>query len=180
MKTVFTSMCAMAALVAALCVSPVQAADVSVTVTILSVSVEVTSGSPVAFGVVALSSTTRSSTAVVITNTGNVPETYSLSLTDPVADWTFHATTPGADVYVLSAMFSTAAPGATFGAEDALTDTPAPCTATDFGNGTAGESGLTVAASAARNLWFEFQAPTGTSSYAQKTITVTITAADAS
>jgi hypothetical protein len=179
MRSVLLSICTMAALVAALWVSPVHAADVSVTVTILSVSVEVTSGDPVAFGIVATSSTTRSTVAVVITNTGNVPETYSLSLTDPVA-WTFHATTPGADVYVLSAMFSTAAPGATFGAEDALTDTPAPCTATDFGNGTAGQSGLTVAASAARNLWLQFDAPTSTSSYAQQSITVTITAADAS
>ena len=179
MRTIFTSMCAIATLVAALWVSPVQAADVTVTVTILSVSVSVTSGSPVAFGIVAASSTTRSTVAAVITNDGNVPETYSLSLTEPVA-WTYHPTTPGANVYVLSAMFSTAAPGATFGAEDALTTTPDPCTATTFGNGTAGQSGLAVAATAARNLWLQFDAPTSTSSYAQQSITVTITAADAS
>ena len=180
MRTTFTSMCAMAALVAALWVSPVLAADVTVTATILSVSVSVTSGSPVAFGIVAASSTTRSTVAAVIANDGNVDETYSLSLTDPVADWTFHATTPGANVYVLSAMFSTAAPGAAFGAEDALTDTPAACTAAKFGNTAAAESGLVVPESEARNLWLEFKAPTITSSYAQKTITVTITAADAS
>jgi hypothetical protein len=175
MRTIFTSMCAMAALVAALWVSPVQAADVTVTVTILTVSVEVTSGSPYGFGIVATSSTTIS-TAVVITNTGNVPETYSLNLTDPT-DWTFHATTPGAEVYVLSAMFSTAAPGATFGAEDALTDVSLACTAAKFGNTVAGESGLAVAASAARNLWLQFAAPTSTAHYTQETILVTITAA---
>ena len=179
MRTTFTSMCAMAALVAALWVSPVLAADVTVTATILSVSVSVTSGSPVAFGIVAASSTTRSTVAAVLANDGNVAETYSLSLTDPT-DWTFHATTPGVDVYVLSAMFSTAAPGAAFGAEDALTDTPAACTAAKFGNTAAAESGLVVPESEARNLWLEFKAPTTTSSYAQKTITVTITAADAS
>ncbi|MCX6832130.1 MAG: hypothetical protein NT028_08370 [candidate division Zixibacteria bacterium] len=176
MRTVFLSMCAMAALVAALWVSPVQAADVTVTATILSVSVSVTSGSPVAFGIVAASSTTRSTVAAVIANDGNVNETYSLSLTDPVADWTA-AATAGANEYVLSAMFSTAAPGATFGAEDVLAlAPPVACTATVFGNTVAGESGLVVPMSEARNLWLEFKAPTTTSSYAQKTITVTITA----
>jgi hypothetical protein len=73
-------------------------------------------------------------------------------------------------------MFSTAAPGATFGAEDALTTGSTTCTATALGNGVAGESGAAVPTTEVRNLWFQFEAPTSTTTYTAKSITVTITA----
>ncbi len=184
MKTVFSSMCAMAALVAVLWVSPVQAAgtaDVTVTVTLSGVSVNVTSGGLVAFGTVgtplALGSTTVSGTAIVVNNDGEGTETYSLSLTSATtpAGWTV-GNPANLNEYQLSAMFSTAAPGATFGAEDVLTTIPTACTATDFGNGTAGQSGASVLTTANRNLWLQLEAPATSTTLAQRSITVTITA----
>ena len=174
MKTLFSSMCAMTALVAILWVSPVQAVDypINVTVTLSGVSVNVQG--TYAFGTRATSSATVS-TVINVTNDGDAAETYSLSLTEPVA-WTHHATTPGANVYVLSAQFNSTAPavGDFVDANHAVTDTPAASSVTKFAG--ADETGLAVAASGVRHLWLKFEAPTSTSSYAQQTITLTLTA----
>ena len=95
MRTIFTSMLAMAALVAALWVSPVQAAgsgDVTVTVTLSSASVAVTDAS-IAVGTAgtpaAMSTTYNSAAAIHVTNNSSpgIAQTYSLNLTNP-GTWT--------------------------------------------------------------------------------------------
>jgi hypothetical protein len=177
MKNLFTSMLAMAALVAALWVSPVQAAitgTVTLTVTFEGPSVTVASGGTHAAGTVAASSVNDFPVAV-ITNNGTVTQTYSLHVSDEGADWTVGPAV-GLDVYVVNAMFSTADPGATFDANDDLTNGAVACNGTKFDNGTPAQSGVAVPTTESRNLWLQFIAPSSTTSLAEQTIVVTVTA----
>jgi hypothetical protein len=148
-------------------------ATITVTVTIQNLSVAATG--PIAFGTVASGSQTVSTGAATVTNDGNVTETYSLSLTNP-GGWTAVQSAPAAEQYALLAKFNSAAPGAgTFTYLDhALSTTSVACSATKFAGD---QTGLSVPASAARSLWFRFNAPTSTIVTTQQTITVTVTAA---
>ncbi len=156
------------------CTSAVQAANpatIDVTVTIQNLSISTTG--PIAYGVVATSSTTVSASASTVTNDGNVTETYDVKLTDP-AGWTATAAAPGAETYRLSAQFNAAQPtGGSFAADHDLTTTDQTSSATIFAGD---QTGLSVAASAARSLWFKFEAPTSTTVTTEQTITVTLTA----
>ena len=148
-------------------------ATISVTVTIQNLSVSATG--PIGFGTVLASSETVSGSASTVTNDGNVTETYSLSLTNP-AGWTAVQAAPAAEQYALLAQFNSAAPTAvsfTY-ADHALSTTSTASSATKFAGN---QTGLSVAALAARSLWFRFNAPTSTTVTTQQTITVTVTAA---
>lgn len=162
-------------LVLVFCASAVHAANpatIDVTVTVQNLSISTTG--PIAFGTVAVSSTTVSSGASTVTNDGNVTETYDLKLTDP-AGWTAVSGAPGAEEYRLSAQFNAAQPTAvSFAADHDLTTTDQTSSATIFAGD---QTGLSVAASGARSLWFKFESPTSTVVSAQQTITVTLTAA---
>lgn len=155
-------------------VSDVRAANpatIDVTVTIQSLSISTTG--PIAYGVVTSSSTTVSASASTVTNDGNVTETYDLKLTDP-GGWTATSGAPGSETYRLSAQFNAAQPTAgSFAADHDLTTTDQTSSATIFAGD---QTGLSVAASAARSLWFKFEAPTSTTVSTQQTITVTLTA----
>ena len=157
------------------CASAVHAinpATIDVTVTIQNLSVSATG--PIAFGTVGVSSTTVSSAASTVTNDGNVTETYDLKLTNP-GGWTATSAAPGSETYRLSAQFNVAAPTAvSFGASHDLTTADQTSSGTIFAGD---QTGLSVAASAARSLWFKFEAPTSTSVSTEQTITVTVTAA---
>ena len=148
-------------------------ATISVTVTIQNLSVSATG--PVAFGTVVAGSQTVSGAGSTVTNDGNVTETYSISLTNP-STWTAVQAAPSsAEEYALLAQFSSAAPTAasfTY-ANFALSTTPVTCSATKFAGD---QTGLSVAASGTRSLWFRFNAPTSTSVTTQQNITVTLTA----
>lgn len=146
-------------------------ATIDVTVTIQTLSVSATG--PVAFGMVVTSSTTVSSGSSTVTNDGNGTETYDIKLTDP-GGWTAVSGAPGAEEYRLSAQFNSAQPtSGSFGADHDLTTTDQTCSATIFAGD---QTGLSVAASGTRLLWFKFEAPASTVVVAQQTITVTITA----
>lgn len=151
----------------------------NVTVTKSALTVAVTATSPIAFGTVTASSTTVSVSASTVTNQGNETQTYSLSLTNPTG-WTAVQAVPAAGEYCLSAMFGTAQPAASsfsYANHALATGAPGPaCTATKFGNGTAGESGLSVPATETRSLWFKFEAPASTTVSGEQSITVTVTA----
>jgi hypothetical protein len=174
MKTIFVTMCAMAALMAALWVSPVQANDITVTVTVQGASISVTGG-PIAYGTVATSSTTVS-TELTVTNTGSGDETYSLSLANP-ANWTAVQVAPGAETYCLSAMFNSDNAGTFVRADHALSTTPVASGVVTTGKFAGDESGAAVPAAGVRHLWLALEAPTSTTHYTQQSITVTITAA---
>ncbi|KPJ59749.1 MAG: hypothetical protein AMJ46_09630 [Latescibacteria bacterium DG_63] len=149
--------------------------NISVTVTIENVSVSTTG--PIDFGVVTAGSATVSTVSSTVTNDGNVDETYSLNLTDP-ATWTAVQAAPGNEEYCLSAMFNSAQPlvGDFAYADHALSTTSTSCSATQFAGDQTGE---TVSATATRDLWFKFEAPSATTVTTQQTIVVTVTAAAA-
>lgn len=148
-------------------------ATITVTVTIQNLSVS--ASGPIAFGTVTAGSQTVSSGASTVTNDGNSPETFWLSLTDP-GGWTAVQSAPGAEEYALLAKFNSGAPGAgTFTYVDHALSTVS--TASSGSKFAGDETGLSVAAAATRSLWFRFNAPTSTVVTAQQTITVTVTAA---
>jgi len=156
--------------------SAIQAANpatINVTVTIQNLSVSATG--PIAFGVVVTSSVTVSTDSSHVINDGNVTETYWLHLTDP-AGWTAVQAAPGSEEYCLSAQFNSDQPlsGDFTYADHALSTTSTACSATKFAGD---QTGLSVAVSGARYLWFKFEAPTSTAVTTQQTIVVTITAA---
>lgn len=149
-------------------------ATITVTVTIQNLSVS-TSGA-IAFGIVTAGSETVSGSASTVTNDGNSTETFSLSVTNP-ATWIAVQAAPAlAEEYALSAQFNSGAPAAasfTY-ANHALSTTSTASSATKFAGG---QTGLSVAASATRSLWFRFNAPISTVVTAQQSLTVTVTAA---
>jgi hypothetical protein len=156
---------------AALAANP---ATISVTVTIQNLSVSATG--PIAFGTVTAASENVSSSGSTVTNDGNVSETLSLSLTNP-STWTAVQAAPSsAEEYALLAKFNSSAPtAASFAYSDhALSTTSTASSATKFAGN---QTGVSVAASGTRSLWFRFNAPTSTSVTTQQTITVTVTAA---
>lgn len=147
-------------------------ATITVTVTIQNLSVS--TGGPIAFGTVTAGSQSVSGAGSTVTNDGNVTETFSLSLTNP-GGWTAVAAAPASEQYALLAQFNSGAPtSASFTyANHALSTTSVGASGTVFAGDT---NGLSVAASAARNLWFRFDAPSSTSVSSQQSITVTVTA----
>lgn len=156
--------------------SVIQAANpatINVTVTVQNISVSATG--PIAFGTVNTASTTVNATASTVTNDGNVTETYSLNLTDP-GGWTAVQAAPAGEEYCLSAQFNSTEPTAvsfTY-ADHALSTSSTACSASKFAGD---QTGLSVAASATRSLWFKFEAPSSTAVVTEQTIVVTVTAA---
>jgi hypothetical protein len=148
-------------------------ATITVTVTIQNLSVSTTG--PVAFGTVVASSATVATDSSRVINSGNVAETYSLNLTDP-SGWTAVQAAPGSEQYALSARLNSTRPvvGDFTYANHALRTTPDACTVTKFAGD---QTGVSVAAGAARNLWLKFEAPVSTSVTTEQTIVVTVTAA---
>lgn len=136
------------------------------------------------FGGLNTSISSNSATALVITNdSGSLVETYTMLAGNAVSDtggtnWTL-AGSPGSDIYSLAAQFSTARPdnvGGTWASDD-LTAGAQTCSATLFGNGTAGESGVDVSptgGSNTRNLWFRIQTPTAVTDATSHTATITL------
>ncbi len=154
-------------------IQAINPATINVTVTVQNISVSATG--PIAFGTVNTASTTVNSTASTVTNDGNVTETYSLNLTDP-GGWTAVQAAPVAEEYCLSAQFNSTEPTAvSFTYTDhALSTSSTACTASKFAGD---QTGVSVAASATRSLWFKFEAPSSTVVVTEQTIVVTVTAA---
>ena len=138
------------------------------------------------FGTLSANSTSVSATAVTVTNDSDgYSESYKMKATD-TANWTLVAT-PDEDKFCLAAQFSTARPTDADGSwtDDSLTTTDQNCSATTFGNGTAGEAGINIPANAGsgsnRSLWFRIKTPktVKTGAGTEQTSTVTVTAMQA-
>lgn len=127
------------------------------------------------FGIVPVSSTTVSASAVTVQNNGTgVTETYRLHLTEP-ANWT-HVNDPtpvGSDTYHLNAMFNTVAPLVWTTANTYLDTADRISSAVVFAGN---QNGLQRPWNDIVNLWFRFYAPTLDTSGVQQTINITITA----
>jgi len=146
----------------------------NITVTVMIQNLSVSTTGPIDFGVVTAGSATVSTVSSTVTNAGNVAETYSVNLTNP-GGWTAVQAAPGSEEYCLGAMFNSAQPasGGFVYADHALTTTPTSCSATKFAGN---ETGVSVPASAARHLWFKFEAPSATTVTNQQTVVATVTA----
>ncbi len=133
------------------------------------------------FGALAVNFSSVSLTALTITNnSAGLVETYTMIAGNAVSDsggtnWTL-ASSAGSDQYALAGQFSTAQPNnldANWASDD-LTSSAVVCTSTQFGNGTAGESGAAVAPSAARSLWLRIKTPTQVNDAGSHTATITV------
>ena len=132
-----------------------QNEDITITVSMASTLSVSLSGNSIALGAVAPGSTTISSPAIVVTNDGSgQAEVFSHSHSTS-GDWTSSTTTPGADTFVLNAIFRADAPGFVH-VDSAVSDS--------------------VAYGDSRSLDFQFLAPTSSASTAEQAITVTVTA----
>jgi hypothetical protein len=117
-----------------------------------------------------------SSSAVIVTNSGNVSENYVLRATTATAGTPcIIGSTPGADRFVLQSIFHPSQPSSeNFASEDVLTVNNQSASSTIFSAGS--ETGVNVDLNAARNLWFQIQTPTGISTDQEQIFKVTITA----
>ncbi len=135
------------------------------------------------FGALTPNVSSNSATAIVVTNPGatGIVETYTLLAGNAISDaggtnWTLAAST-GTDQYMLGAQFSTARPANIDGdwdATDYMTGVAQAATATRFGNGSAPESGASVAPAATRNLWFRIHTPDAITDTGAHTAQVTL------
>ena len=148
-----------------------QSDTVTITVTISqTIGVEITE-SAYDFGTLSSGATAVSTSWLTVTNTGTgINETYSLSCSD-TADWTC-GSSPGNEIFVLSAKFNSISP-ASFGANDILSTTPVAADGTLFAGD---ETGADVPHTEVRHLWLQLQTPTTTASSAQQSTVLTITA----
>lgn len=153
-----------------------ETADITVTVTIQNLSLNLSSNTW-ALGTLAAGSTTQMTEAndITVTNDGNVSEDFTLRLTNPAA-WTAGAAA-AADTYVLSGVFCAAAdaPGGTdFTADDIVTTSTQTATAGVFGYAGGSDDGVSVSASGSVDLWLEFAAPTSSTDFTEQMITMTV------
>lgn len=114
-------------------------------------------------GLTAMNQTIAISTSIIVTNTGNVTETYFLSATTTTAGspWKI-ALTPSSDQYSMwTVVNSTQAATADYTAGSRLLDSEQPCTAGTFTMGN--QSCVQVPAGATRTIWVQVATPKATS-----------------
>jgi hypothetical protein len=152
------------------------AANYALTVTTLmpvQLGVEMTTRTLTLPGLTDMNETIVITTSTVLTNTGNVDETYWVSATTITAGspWQI-AATAAVDVYTLWAVVnSTQAGTVDFTAAHKLSDTAAACAAGVF---TMGNSNcVQVPVGATRTMWFQIATPLATSTAAAQDIRIT-------
>jgi hypothetical protein len=127
-----------------------------------------------------------STAGCTVTNTGSTTESYNLQLTAYPAGWTVleAAGNPAAEQMKLLALFTSSNPPAAGSFSDAAAEDVVKQTGTTNASGTvyalntegASVQGFNCTASAARQLWFKFIAPSATVLTTQQWLTVTVTA----
>lgn len=153
-----------------------SSANVTVTVTIQNLSVSL-SDANWSIGTISASSVVdmTSSQKITVTNDGNVPENFTLRLTDPTG-WTA-GSTAGAEIYVMKGLFvgtSDSVVTANFGGDDVITTTPQTATTAVFNYAGSSANGASVPPLGARALWLQFSAPTATSVDTSQSIVITV------
>ena len=133
----------------------------------------VTAGVGYNFGQVNLNSTTLSTAAIVVTNTGSVFEFFSLSVSSPTSgSWSPNSTAPGVDTFVLSGLFAGSQPAQGSGSFTALTNTAPTASGALYG-----QASTKTANGGTQKLWLQFQMPTSLNSggTGQQTMTLRVT-----
>lgn len=161
-------------------------AGISVTVTVQVLSLSVVDGT-IAFTTVAPGSNTVAAEKQVVTNDGNVSETYTIRLTTiDVYTVGETETAAGVNTFVLQALFTGsagAAPlSANFGADLPADDDVVKASASQTASTTvyawtgSTANGASVAPSAVRDLYLKYSAPTSVTTGLEENLTVTLTA----
>jgi len=179
---------AVACVLAALPAAAAPTAGITITVTISNLSVTVTDGA-IGFGTVSFGSNTVNGEKQVVTNNGNVAETYTIRST--AADLLTVGeteTAAGANTFVLQALFTGSAGVAPasgdFGADAGTADDVVKSSGAQTASATtyawtgSTANGSSVPATGVRDLYFKYSAPTSDSvtGGAQEDLTVTVTA----
>lgn len=144
-------------------------------VPILSISVSTATYN---FGEIPVSSSAVSITSVIVTNNGNVNQTYSLrcSTSNP-GHLSPIVTSPGWDEFRLSTIFNSTATSGDFAQNDALTLESQTSSGSVFAKDEEGDqTGVNVPVDEDRNLWLKFESPWKTAETAEQEITITISA----
>lgn len=120
-----------------------------------------------------------------VKNDGSVIETFTLGIEGPSSPsgW-ITGSLPGDDTYVMKGLFGPTSgnPTGLFSSDDIIgMGAPSATTTTQFGDLSLIPNGVSVEVNGERGLWFEFQAPTSTSSGGQEqSITITVGAQEPS
>ena len=182
MKRLWLGLLALASLAFAVPAQAASSVSLDITVQIAATKSLSVSATFYDFGAQTVSATTETLTAITVTNnSGALVETYAITganapSQDAGTTWNLNASSVGTDQYMLAAQFSTAQPSnldASWAADD-LTTSAQVCSATVFGNGTAGQSGLSVLPSATRSLWFRMKTPSAISDAGAHKATLTL------
>ncbi|PIY17165.1 MAG: hypothetical protein COZ15_03380, partial [Elusimicrobia bacterium CG_4_10_14_3_um_filter_49_12_50_7] len=137
------------------------------------------------FGEVDVSSQAVSTTTIIVTNTGNVAETYSIKGSSAVnvvgggVPWTLSDTVGNDKFSLYTAFYGVQVSTSDFNADDRLTYNYQECTADVFSiSGGDTQTGVAVAKDAERKIWIMIKMPTGVTTSAQKKATVTVLAGE--
>jgi len=174
----------MLALALALCtISPAWAATGTVDLTITPIctrGITVALAAPTAYDFVsvAFNTTTHSTRAVAVTNTGTCKDTWQLQAADVTGtnNWTI-GSAAAANTYVLRSVFNSGMPGSSAftASEDDLTGSLADCVLNGKFETSSGQACQLVNPAGSANMWFQLVTPTSTNDTGiQHTIRVTV------
>jgi len=131
---------------------------------------------PYDFTTVNIAGTTVSTSAIVVNNSGNVSETYSLSVATTGAQtvWSVGTTVPSYNTFVLFGGFNSAQPlWSNFIAGDVVISTPTAASPTVYA---LNQTGYRTLATSSTDLWLRLDMPLTTSTTIQQLMSVTVSA----
>lgn len=123
------------------------------------------------FGTVNLGATTQSTSAIVLTNSGNVAEYFSMAISNTSGGWSAVSAVPGTDQFRMTALLNTGTQPVLGSITDALTNPPVPGAAATL----YGQASAKTAPSSAKNLWLKLEMPTALNAGGTTAQTMTLT-----
>ena len=124
------------------------------------------------FGTVNLGATTQSTAAVILTNSGNIAEYFSMAISNTSGGWSAVSGAPGTDEFRMTALLNAGTQPALASITDALVNPPVPGAAATL----YGQASTKTAPSGTKNLWMKLEMPSGlnTGTTAAQTMTLTV------
>lgn len=156
---------------------PVQAASsdtirISVTPTVTyGVTITSVNASGYDFGTVALAATTQSTASIILTNTGNVAEFFSLAVSNTSGSWAPTTSAPTADNFRMGAILNAGTMPAVGSFSDYLVNTPPGTAGSLYGQG-----GSKTNPTLTKRLWLKLEMPQTltTGGIGAQTMTITV------
>lgn len=167
-----------------------QTEDITVTVTVRNISLQIVGSSTYDFGVVGEGQSAVATSSIQVQNDGNDTEDFSLQITGIPAVWTVEETAaaPGADEFKVYALFDDNGQVPNGNGLDAIdydeddlvlassSRNPSNPGPVNYYFDSGDESGDEIPTTQSRYLWFMFTAPNPSTDYTQQSITVTVSA----